>query len=266
MPPPTDSVPVINAKPIRLHAAGSLKAALSEVASAYTAETGAPVEAMFGSSGLIRRRLERGELGDIFASADLGNPMTLSHLGLAGPVVLFARNHLCAIVRPGLELTPRTLLTSLLDPSIKLATSTPGADPSGDYAWAMFAKAEAVLPGSRERLEAKALTLTGGPNSPHPPVGRTVYGWHIQEGRSDVFLTYHTAARHVPSELPGATVVELPPELGVAAEYGLTVMENADRAKALPLVLYIMSPPGQRILARHGFAVAGIPDGLHGGG
>jgi molybdate transport system substrate-binding protein len=47
--------------PVRLHAAGSLKAALSDVAQAFTAAHGIKVAATFGPSGLLRDRLERGE-------------------------------------------------------------------------------------------------------------------------------------------------------------------------------------------------------------
>ncbi len=56
-----------------------------------------------------------------------------------------------------------TLLDTLLDPGERLGTSTPRADPSGDYAWELFDKAEAMRPGAREILVGKARKLTGGP-------------------------------------------------------------------------------------------------------
>ena len=63
---------------MRLHAAGSLKPALTELARNFTEATGVKVEATFGASGLLRERLEKGEPGDVFASADIGNPLALS--------------------------------------------------------------------------------------------------------------------------------------------------------------------------------------------
>jgi molybdate transport system substrate-binding protein len=85
-----------------LHAAGSPKTALSDVAQAFTASHGIKVAATFGRSGLLRERMERGEAeSDVFASADLENPLALERAGKAGPVVLFARNRLCALARPG---------------------------------------------------------------------------------------------------------------------------------------------------------------------
>ena len=48
----------------------------------------------------------------------------------SSPVILFARNKLCALVRPGLVVTPASLLDRLLDSDVKLGTSTPKADPT----------------------------------------------------------------------------------------------------------------------------------------
>lgn len=55
--------------PVRLYAAGSLRASLTEVADRFTAQYSIPVRLEFGASGLLRERLERGEPGDVFAHA-----------------------------------------------------------------------------------------------------------------------------------------------------------------------------------------------------
>ena len=149
---------------------------------------------------------------------------------------------------------PETLLAVMLDPAVRLGTSTPKADPSGDYAWEVFRRAEAVRPGNRERLEAKALKLTGNPEMPQPPTDRNVYAWHFAENRADLFLGYCTNAKAFETELPGARTIELPPELAVGAEYGLTVLEaTAAPRAAAALAFYILSNDGQRILRKHGF-------------
>lgn len=242
-----------DAASVRLHAAGSLRSAMLDIAKGFTAAYGIAVDANFKSSGLLREGFEKGTAGDVFASADMGNPQKLQQDGLAGPVVLFARNQLCAIVRPGLAVTSATLLSAMLDPTVKLGSSTPKADPSGDYAWAMFAKADAVIPGSRAKLEAKALQLMGGPTSPQPPDGITPYAWHLKEGRADIFLAYCTGATEALAQLPGATSVDLPPDLATGADYGLTVLKGADAAKANLLAMYILSAAGQTVLAKYGF-------------
>ncbi len=244
---------------VRLHAAGSLRPALTELGQAFTAAHGIKVQAQFGASGLLRQRLEAGEPGDVYASADMGNPQALARAGTAWPVVVFARNRLCALVRPGLQVTPGTVLTTMLAPGTKLATSTPGNDPAGDYAWQVFARAEQVQPGARAALQAKALKLTGAADAPSPPPGRSVYAWHLLEGRADLFLAYCTAGREAAAEAPGIGVVELPPALAVGAEYGLTTLRTADAPMALPFVLYVLAAEGQAILARYGFDAPLMP-------
>jgi ABC-type molybdate transport system substrate-binding protein len=113
------------AEPVRLAAAGSLRAALAEV----------------------------------FASANMEH---LEAVAQGRPTVLFARNRLCAPVRPGLEVAPETLLDRMLDPATRLGTSTPGADPSGDYAFTLFLLSpagQAIL--ARHGVEAPGLPATG---------------------------------------------------------------------------------------------------------
>jgi ABC-type molybdate transport system substrate-binding protein len=173
-------------------------------------------------------------------------------------VALFARNRLCALGRPGLELTPASLLDRMLDPQIKLGTSTPKADPSGDYAWEVFQKAEKLQPGASATLEKKALQLTGGPTSPPAPQSRSIYGELLAQGAADIFLTYCTNALAARRENPTQQIVALPDTLAVGANYGLTVMNGAS-APAYQFVLFVLSAEGQRMLAKHGFAAPGLP-------
>ena len=107
---------------------------------------------------------------------------------------MFARNRLCALASPAVKATTANLLDRMLDPAMKLGTSTPKADPSGDYAWEVFARAEAMRPGARDALSKKALQLVGGPASAPPPKDRSAYGSLIENGSADLFLTYCTNA------------------------------------------------------------------------
>ena len=238
---------------VRLYAAGSLRAAMTEVAQAFTASGGPAVTATFGASGLLRERIEKGEAVDVFASADLGNPQALAMAGRARPPIVFTRNRLCAIVAPGVDATTETLLDRMLDPKVKLGTSTPKADPGGDYAWQVFERAGSLRPGAYAALDAKALKLTGGPNSPQPPANRSVYGALIGERKADIFLTYCTNAIVALREVDGARMLDLPAPLAVGADYGLTTVKDASPA-ATRFVEFVMSPQGESILERHGFA------------
>ena len=101
-------------------------------------------------------------------------------------------------------------------------------------------------------LEAKAQKLTGTPDSAASPPGQSVYGWHIAQGHADIFLAYCTAAAEAKRQHRDQQIVQLPPELAVGADYGLTVMNGAPAATQF--VQFVLSPAGQRILTGFGFA------------
>jgi molybdate transport system substrate-binding protein len=243
------------AETLRLYAAGSLRAALTDVARAFETDNGGQhkVETTFGASGLLRERIESGAAAHVFASADIGHPKRLAEQGLAAtPVLIFARNELCALVREGLTVSSETLLDVLLDPKVRLGTSTPRADPSGDYAFALFAKAEALKAGAKAILAGKALQLTGGPTSPKASEGRSPYAWVLTSNQADIFLTYCTNALQAKAETPALSVVSIAKTLNVGADYGLIALRNGPAA-AEDLVQYLLGHKAQAILLRHGF-------------
>jgi molybdenum ABC transporter molybdate-binding protein len=236
---------------VHLYAAGSLRDALTEVARQYEAQGGAKVALTLGASGLLRERIEKGEPAQVFASADMDHPQRLVRSGGWQPPVVFARNQMCLLAAPSVQVTSATLLDTLLQPSIRLGTSTPKSDPSGDYAWALFRRAETVRPGAYAVLDAKALKLTGADGLPQAPAGRNTYAWLMEEGKADVFLTYCTGAVAVQRELPRFKVVQVPADLQVGASYGLGVRAGDDAAQQL--ARYILSAPAQEVLRRYGF-------------
>ena len=211
---------------------------------------------MFGASGLLKDRLAGGEPAHVFASANMEHPQALAAAGQAGAVQRFTRNQLCVLVREGVEATPATVVDRLLDPALRVATSTPQADPSGDYAWQMFGKVGArggAYAGAEAKLQAKALQLTGGPNSPPPPVGRSVYGAILEAGQADVFVTYCTNALQARKDVPSLRQIDLPADVNVAADYGVTLLAGApDEARRF--VEALLGADGQKVLAAQGFA------------
>lgn len=74
---------------ITLYAAGSLKAALEELAASYEKTYKTTVTTKFGPSGLLRQAIEGGENPDVLASANMKHPEELASTGWGGPVVLF---------------------------------------------------------------------------------------------------------------------------------------------------------------------------------
>src|SRR3984885_14733578 len=82
---------------IRVMAAGSLKDAFTAIFADYTKQYGGSFAPVWGPSGTLRERLQKGEAFDIFASAALPHAQALTDAGISGPSVLFTRNALCVV-------------------------------------------------------------------------------------------------------------------------------------------------------------------------
>lgn len=136
----TGTVPLVVTQPepaLEVHAAGSLRGALTVIAKDFEVRTGHKVALTFGASGLLRERIEKGEGAQVFASADTDHPQRLARQGGWQAPQVFVRNTLCALTSDKISATSDTLLTTLLQPAVRLGTSTPKSDPSGDYTWAL---------------------------------------------------------------------------------------------------------------------------------
>ena len=116
----------------------------------------------------------------------------------------------------------------------------------------LFRKADTVQPGAYTTLDAKALKLTGGRDSPQAPAGRSAYAWTMSQGQADVFLTYCTNAVAAQKEVPTLRVVAVPPAWQVGAAYGLTVRDGAPTA-ANDFAQALLAAPAQAVLRRQGF-------------
>jgi molybdate transport system substrate-binding protein len=247
------AAPVAHAAPLTLYAAGSLSTALTTVAKDFTAATGTPVTTNFLSSGTLRQQIEAGARPDVFASADVGNPAALQAEGLAGPVVNFASNRIVAVVRANEGVTSANLLATLLNPSVRVGTSTPILDPQGDYEEQVFANADALSPGAKATLDAKAQRLTAGPTSPPVPAGQNALVYFLDTtNQTDVFLNYYTSAIAAVALDPSLQEIDLPANLAVSAQYGETIITGAQPGAAA-LEDYLLSPTAQSVLAANGF-------------
>lgn len=237
---------------LKVVGAGSLTDAFTELLRRFPAGADAIVPPEFGPSGLMREKIESGLDADLFASADMGQARRLAIGHPERSVIHFTRNRLCAIARATVGLTSANMLDRLLDPAVRLATSTPGADPGGDYAFAVFARAEAIRTGARAALEAKAQQLYGGGMKTPPlvPGKGDVEGIFLAD-RADVSLTYCSGAPAIAREVPGLAIVPLPAELSVGPAYGMVLLNTKPVTSRFATL--VMSESGQAVLKAHGF-------------
>ncbi len=118
----------------------------------------------------------------------------------------------------------------MLDPAARLATSTPHTDPGGDYAWSVFARAEAIQPGAKVTLQAKALTLVGGPMSkPLVPGHGQVQGVFLAD-KADMMLGYCSSAPAVMRDVAGLVSIPVPTAMTVHPTSGMDRGRRTDRA------------------------------------
>jgi molybdate transport system substrate-binding protein len=244
--------PAAAADTLRVFGAGSLATAFTDLIRRFPAGPDTVAAPEFGPSGLMREKIEAGADVDLFASADMEQARRLAAGHPERFVINFTRNRLCAMARSAVGLTPSNMLDRLLDPAIRLATSTPGADPAGDYAWAVFARAEAARAGARAALEAKAQQLFGGGAKTPPLVpGKGAVEGIFLADRADVILAYCSGAAGVVNEVPGLAIVPLPPELAVGPAYGMVLLDA--KPVTSRFAAFVMSEVGQAVLKAHGF-------------
>ena len=154
----------MRADTVLLHAAGSLRGALTDVAKAFEAETGGKVQAKYGASGLLKDEIAGGAKADVFASANMEHPQALARgeaqragrAVRAQPAVRAgaarARGHAGHAARPHARSGDQARHLDAEGRSIRRLRLR--GVPQGR---------ERSSPGASATLEKKALQLTGGP-------------------------------------------------------------------------------------------------------
>jgi molybdenum ABC transporter molybdate-binding protein len=241
--------------PLTVYAAGSTTGVLGAMLKRYEAQTGQHVDLQTGPAGLMRERIEKGDKVDLFVSANMAHPQRLHDHGQASATAIFARNRLCIYALPSVGLRTGNVLDRLLDPRVRIGTSTPGADPGGDYAQLLFDKADTVHPGSTAVLKAKARQVVGATIETAPAKPMTQAEAMIERG-TDVSVGYCSSRKTTAD--PSVDKVELPPELAIRADYGMAIVTSAHdpkrEAAAGQLALYLLAPETQALLADYGFS------------
>jgi molybdate transport system substrate-binding protein len=240
--------------PIVLFAAGSLRAAVEEIAAEYQKSSGVRVLATFGPSGLLRERIEHGERPDIFASADMASPRKLAEEGLGTPATPFTANEVCAVAPRTMKLSAGTLLDVMLSPAVaKIGAGTPVADPLGDYTEAIFANADGLHPGAKKLLDDKAVRLIGGRDTPKVPAGQDGTSYFLLGNKQvDLMLTYCSGAQGSVSADPRLELYRFPANLAVSAGFGYTIVKGA-KPQAADLGHFLQGTKAQEIFLKNGF-------------
>jgi molybdate transport system substrate-binding protein len=209
---------------VTVFAASSLTDAFGAEGAAFTRATGRRVTFSFAGSQDLAAQLRNGAPADVLATADQATMRSVAGR-LAGPARTFARNRLVIVVARGdpkhvrslADLARRDLAVVLADPSV----------PAGAYAARALAAAHvSVHPRSLELDVRSVLTK-------------------VELGEADAGIVYVTDAAAAHGRVGTVPVPDSP-----VATYPIAPVTRAGR----PFVAFVLSPVGQRILHRFGFA------------
>nr|WP_038381519.1 substrate-binding domain-containing protein [Pantoea sp. IMH] len=245
-------------KYIYVLAAGSLRPVWPSLMAAFKTQSPATkIITAFGPAGLLRERIEQGEKCDLFASANRAHPQKLLLLGKALGVTIFTHNKLCLTLPAALA--QRDWLSLLADPALRIGTSTPLSDPSGDYTWQLFDRIEKQHQGLGEDLKRRALKLVGGADSLPVPPGELAATWLLKTGQADIFIGYQSYASLMAARADFVTL-PVPSPYQVRADYAFALCHHA----AQPLGDFLCSAEAREIFLEAGFshdkAVSGLRD------
>ena len=222
---------------ITVSAASSLTGAFGQLETTFHAKhPGTTIAFNFGSSGALATQIQQGAPADVFASASPGDMATVQQAGdIIGRPVIFARNRLEIVVKPGNPLAIHSLAGLTKAPVVALCVTTA---PCGATARTALARAHVTLPVGQVSL---------GQN-----VDATLA--EVTTGDADAGVVYVTNAKTVGSQGVG---VPIPPGQNVTTSYPIGVVKSTtDRTLADAWIAYVLGPVGQSVLRRASFLPA----------
>lgn len=238
-PPGAVSSPRGTSVPLAVFAAASLTEAFGEIATAFeAAHLGVDVTLNFAGANTLRAQIEQGARADVFASANTKEMDALVANGLVARAApqIFLTNRL-VVITPENNPAKLSSLDDLARPGLKLVLAAEEV-PAGRYARQMLDNAGA---------DVKAQVLANAVSN-ETTVKQVVA--KVQLGEADAGIVYASDAIAAPE----LTVIEIPPEWNVLAEYPIAALENAPQPElADAFVVFVLSPQGQAILQEWGF-------------
>ncbi|MGI6798092.1 molybdate ABC transporter substrate-binding protein [Gordonia sp. LUNF6] len=219
--------------PIRIFAAASLQGSFDELAKSFTAAhpeySVAPI--VYDGSQALATQIVEGADVDVIAFADQSSLTPVTDAGVTDAGTVFATNTMQIAVAPG---NPKhvTSLADLTKPGVTTVLCAPEV-PCGEASRKLLAAAHVdVSPVSEETNVTSVVN-------------------RVEAGEADAGLVYKTDVAASNGKLIGIT----PADVQVAVNrYPIAVSKKAPSpAAAAAFTAYVLSPAGQKILAKYGF-------------
>jgi molybdate transport system substrate-binding protein len=226
-------------KEIIVSAAISLKDAFEEIGRSYERKNmGSQVVFNFGASGDLARQIEGGAPADVFASASQKYMDGLYKKGLLqGTRSVFAANSIVLIVPAGSKTVPASFEGLEAREIREIAVGNPKTVPAGRYAEEVLTYYK-LMPSVKDKLVL-------GENV------RQVLDY-VARGEVDAGIVYATDASIRAKEV--SIAASAPGKSHKPVVYPIAVVKGTkNEAAARGFVAFVLSPRGQRILAKYGF-------------
>jgi len=225
---------------LTVFAAASLTEAFGEIATAFEAEhPDAKVMLNLAGSNTLRAQIEQGAQADVFASANVREMDALVTSGLVTPDEprIFLTNRL-VVVAPADNPAGIASIHDLAQPGLKLVLAAE-AVPIGSYS-------RLVLDHGGADFKTQVLeNVVSNENTVKQVVAK------VQLGEADAGMVYASDAVAAPE----LTLIEIPTQWNVLAEYPIAVLKNAPHPElAQEFADFVLSPDGQAILMKWGFS------------
>jgi molybdate transport system substrate-binding protein len=231
---------------LTVFAAASLTDAFKELGKAFEAShPDVTVTLNFAGSQTLRTQIEQGAQADIFASANTKEMDTLVSEGFVaqGAPQVFLSNQLVVIL-PAKNPAGLQGLEDLAKPGVKLVLAAEDV-PAGNYARQALDLMDAKF-GNGYKASVLANVVSN-----EEDVKQVVA--KVQLGEADAGIVYMSDAIAAPE----LKTIEIPADLNVIAEYPISVVAKTPNPDlTAPFIAFVLSPDGQAILQKWGFAPA----------
>ena len=229
---------------LTVFAAASLTDAFTEIGKNFeSANPGVAVTFNFAGSQALRTQIEEGAPADIFASAnktEMDALVTGAHVQQGIPQIFL--NNKLVVILPAENSAGLTQLADLAKPGIKLVLAAEEV-PVGKYARQALEQMNGQF-GSDFKDKVLVNVVSNEDN-----VKQVVAKVQLDEADAGIVYTSDAVAA------PDLKTIEIPGELNVIAEYPIAPLVNSANADlATTFINYLLSPDGQSVLQKWGFA------------
>jgi molybdate transport system substrate-binding protein len=243
---PTAIPPISEPRTLTVFAASSLTDAFNEIGKNFeAANPGVTVTFNFAGSQALRTQVEQGATPDVFASAnktEMDNLVSGSFVAQDAPKVFL--NNKLVVILPANNPANVSKLEDLANSGLKLVLAADSV-PVGKYALQSLDQMNGKF-GSDFKAKVLANVVSNEDN-----VKQVVA--KVQLGEADAGIVYTSDA----VAAPDLKTIEIPADLNVIAKYPIAPLSKSANAElATAFINYVLSPDGQAVLQKWGFAPA----------